>query len=563
MEQNCFERIGSHLFISGKDHTDYPEKDNIITGNQDIRREEILQIFCILRPAKCLKRPQGRRKPCIQSIRILLESCTSAFWTYIRHFASYNYFSAIFTVICRDTMSPPQLSGDAPVTDIVCPVKICFVHSCRNQPDITIFYGFHCRFDQFIHLNEPLFFDHRFYCGMAAVMRSYIMGIIFNSYQKSHTVKFFHNMPAAFVSIKAFIFSTIFVNGSIIIQNVDFRKIMAFSNLKIIRVMRRCDLDNSGTKFHIYITVCHNRNSTIYNRKHYFLSNHIFVSVIFRINGNCRISEHGFRTGRCKFNERCRTDAAIVFDQRVFDMPQMSCLLFIFYFRIRNGCIANRTPVNNTAALVYISFFMHFDKDFCNCFITAFIHRKSFSVPVAGRAQFLKLLNNPAAINFFPFPCTFQKLLTAKIVLVNSFFFQLTDDLNFGCDTGMVCTWLPKGIISLHPFPPDQNVLHGIIKGMSHMELSCNIWRRNYDSIRFFGFINFCMKILFFFPFAVETIFYAFWIICLCKFFFHSISFLNQIFLDVCAMAHGSAYIRRKRPWLKFFSQGRMYAVPP
>ena len=78
-------------------------------------------------------------------------------------------------------MAPPELSGNAPVAYIVRPVKINLFHTFGNQPDLTLFHRFHGRPDQFIHLNEPLFFYHGFNGRAASVMGSHIMGMSFNT----------------------------------------------------------------------------------------------------------------------------------------------------------------------------------------------------------------------------------------------------------------------------------------------------------------------------------------------------------------------------------------------
>ena len=72
MEQYGLERLLSHLLVSGEDHTDHPEEDDIITGYQDIGRIEILQILGLLRPAQGLKRPQCGGEPGIEGVLILL-----------------------------------------------------------------------------------------------------------------------------------------------------------------------------------------------------------------------------------------------------------------------------------------------------------------------------------------------------------------------------------------------------------------------------------------------------------------------------------------------------------
>ena len=79
-------------------------------------------------------------------------------------------------------MSPPQLTADTPVADVIRPVEIVLLHTLGDQLDLTIFHCFSCRFDQFIHLNEPLVFYHRLDGGLTTVMCTDIVAVILNAY---------------------------------------------------------------------------------------------------------------------------------------------------------------------------------------------------------------------------------------------------------------------------------------------------------------------------------------------------------------------------------------------
>ena len=63
-----------------------------------------------------------------------------------------------------------------------------------------------------------------------------------------------------------------------------------------------------------------------------------------------------------------------------------------------------------------------------------------------------------------------------------AFFFELTlYDILCG-DTRMIRARYPKGLQALHAFPPNEDVLKGIIEGMSDMEGARNVWRWNDDT---------------------------------------------------------------------------------
>ena len=218
---------------------------------------------------------------------------------------------------------------------------------------------------------------------------------------------------------------------------------MTLSNLKVVRVMSRCDLNNTCTKFHIDISIGYNRNFSVNDREQKLLADDIFISVIFGIYRYCSITQHGFGSCGCEFQETGSTDASVFFDHRILNVPEVACLLLIFYFRIGNGSITYRTPVDDTASLVNPTLFMHLAENFGYGLVTAFIHGKTFSVPVTGGTQFFQLADNTSAVLSLPVPGSLKESVSSKIFFADAFFLHLFDNLNFCRNTGMVCSRLP------------------------------------------------------------------------------------------------------------------------
>ena len=98
-------------------------------------------------------------------------------------------------------------------------------------------------------------------------------------------------------------------------------------------------------------------------------------------------------------------------------------------------------------------------------------------------------------------------------MLVDTFFLQLLDDLDLGSDTCMVGAGLPQCVVTLHSLITDQNILHGVVQCMPHVELSCDIWGRDHDSEGCLTVIYLRMKILFVKPLLIQSVFYATWVI--------------------------------------------------
>ena len=98
-------------------------------------------------------------------------------------------------------------------------------------------------------------------------------------------------------------------------------------------------------------------------------------------------------------------------------------------------------------------------------------------------------------------------------MLVDAFFLQLLDDLDLGSDTCMVGAGLPQCVVTLHSLIADQDILHGVVQCMPHVELSCDIWGRDHDSEGSLTVIYLRMEILFVKPLLIQSVFYAVWVI--------------------------------------------------
>ena len=517
MEQNGLEGLLSHLLITGEDHSNDPEENDIVAGHQYIGRIEILQILGIFRPSQCLEGPECGGEPGIQCVGILCEMRAAALRTYGRCFLGNHDFLTVITVISRNSVSPP-------VPDIVGPVEVGLLHTLGNQLDLAVLYSLYGGPYQFIHLHEPLLLYQRLNGGLTAVMGTYIVGVILDLYQQSHLVQFFYDRFSCSVTIHSCELAAVLIDGGIVVHHVDNGQVVTLADLKVIGVVGGSDLYHTGTELSVYIGVGNDGNHTVYDRQKDTLSDQVCISLILGMDGHSGIAQHSLGTGGGKGQKFGRAGGTVIIHDGILNVPEMTGLLLIFHLGIGDGGITDRTPVDDTGALVDIAFLVHLHENLGNCLVAALIHGEALSVPVTGRAQLLQLRNDSSAVLCLPLPGSLQEAFSAQIMLIDALLFQGLDDLHLRGDGCMVRTGLPKGIVALHSLETDQNILHGVVQGMSHMELSRNIWRGDHDRKGFLGVVHFCMKILRCKPLLIESVFYALGVIGLCKFFAHSFS---------------------------------------
>ncbi len=506
MEEDGLERTLAHLLIAGEDHADDPEEDDVVSGDQNIRRIEVFQVFRLVRPAKRFERPECRAEPGIQCVRILMKVRASALRAPLRRLLGDNGLAAVIAVPRGDPVPPPELTRDAPVLDVVGPVEVGLLHGIRDELDIAVLHRPDGRLNEVIHLHEPLFLHHRFDGRAAAVMGSYVVGEVLDADEKSHRIEFLYDCLTGFVTVHSLILAAVLIDGGIVVKDIDDRKIVSLADLKVVRIMCRRDFDDTGSFRRIGVFIADNRNFAVHNRKPCIFADEIFIACIVRINCKRSIAEHRFRPGGRELEKTSLRNGSVVLDQRIFDMPEMALLLLILDFGIGNRSLALRAPVDDAVALVDPSLLMHLHENLRDGTIASLVHGETLTVPVTGRAELLELLYDAVAVNITPLPAFLKESLAAEVCLGDSLFLQLIDDLHFRRDGSVIGSRLPQSLVPLHAAETNNDVLHRLIECMAHVKLTGDIWRRNDNGKRLLAVVNNRMEVLLVFPVFIDAV---------------------------------------------------------
>jgi len=92
-----------------------------------------------------------------------------------RLFAGDDGVVAVLAIVSWDAMAPPELAGNAPVTDVLHPVEIRLVETLGHKAGLFGFDYFNSWFGQGFHFDKPLERHARFDDSRAAVAGADIM----------------------------------------------------------------------------------------------------------------------------------------------------------------------------------------------------------------------------------------------------------------------------------------------------------------------------------------------------------------------------------------------------
>ena len=109
------------------------------------------------------------------------------------------------------------------------------------------------------------------------------------------------------------------------------------------------------------------------------------------------------------------------------------------------------------------------------------VHGKALVIEVNGAAHALNLLDDDAAVLVGPIPASVDKLIATDLQAADALALELLIDLGLRGDTGVIGAEHPTRGLAAHAGHTDDGVLNRVVGGVTHVELTSNVGRRNGD----------------------------------------------------------------------------------
>ena len=211
-------------------------------------------------------------------------------------------------------MAPPQLAADAPVTAAPHPVDIVLGEALGHELDLALLDALNGRLCQRLHLDEPLFGDHRLNDRVAAVAGAHVVGQRLGLFQRTAGFQVSQDGLAGFQRGHAGIFAAVqhvwFIGGSaarsllgidgglvgstghvaVIGQHADHRQVVALADLKVVGVVGGGDLHDASALFHVGVLVADDGDFTAQQRQHHMTAVQVLVARVLGVDGNGSIA---------------------------------------------------------------------------------------------------------------------------------------------------------------------------------------------------------------------------------------------------------------------------------
>ena len=176
-------------------------------------------------------------------------------------------------------------------------------------------------------------------------------------------------------------------------------------------------------------------------------------------------------------------------------------------------------PVDHTVAAVDQALIIQAHEHFLHGLGAALVHGKALAVPVAAAAQLLQLTDDAVAVLGLPCPGALQKTVAAHHLLGQALGTHGLHDLGLGGNGSVVGAGHPQGGIALHPLGADQDILHGVVHRMAHVQLTGDVRRGHDDGVGFLVGVGLRVEVAAVQPELVDAVFHLAGIVLFCEFF--------------------------------------------
>ena len=200
------------------------------------------------------------------------------------------------------------------------------------------------------------------------------------------------------------------------------------------------------------------------------------------MDGDGRIAEHGLRA--CGRDGHMGRFPRFGIDHRVAEVPEMAGHGLVKDLVVGHGGLEVGIPVDQPVASINQLFFEEAEECVAHGPGADGIEGESRSLPVATATHFLELTENSFFVGIFPLPDALDEPFATELV-AGHLLLEKEPFLNdrLGGDAGMVGAGHPEGLVALHAFLADEDVLKGVVQGVAEVQGAGHVGRRNDDRV--------------------------------------------------------------------------------
>ncbi len=432
----------------------------------------------IVGPALRGEGPQLAGEPRVEHVLLLMHVVTSALRAGIHILHQGVFPAALFAVEHRDTMTPPQLTRDAPVFEILHPGKVGLRPTRGVERNGAGGDGLGRRAFELVDRHEPLLGQPGLKRRVAAVAVHDGMVVVLHVIEQPVFLEPCHHGLTALVAAHAAESAVTFDHMGRFVEDVDLLKTVALAHGVVVGVVSWGDLHEARTETGIDVEIGEDGDIAIDDRKLHRGADELVLVVVLRTDRNTRVSEHGLGTRGGNDDVILTVDG---FGERVAQMPQMPILFLVLGLIVGDGGGAVRAPIHDALTAIDKVVVVPIAEHLADRLRVVGVHGEMRIGEVDGAAHALDLLDDVSAVFMCPVPAGIDERIAADLAARDALGGELLVNLRLRGDAGMVGAQNPAGRNAAHAVHAHERVLNGVVHGVTHVQHTRDVRRRNGD----------------------------------------------------------------------------------
>ncbi len=367
------------------DHARYPQVHDLACRREEARGVEVPEVLrAFVGPAQGRDGPKTAREPGVEHVRVLLETLTRRLFG--------GHYLAVRAVPHRDALSPPQLPGDVPIADVLEPPHGLSAPRVGVDPYLLVLEHLDGGLGEGPHRAPPLLREPRLDDGPAAVARSDPEPVVLDLAEKPLLVQTPGHCLSGALPALAREGAAVLVDGSVRVHDVDRLETQALTDLEVVRVVGRRDLENAGPELGIHVLVGEDLDLPRHERHLDPPSDEPLVSLVVRVDYQGYVAEHRLWSGGEDLDVILAVGSrASAVHERVADAVELAVHVLVVDLQVRDGRAVVRAPVGDAVAAVDQAVLVQPDESRQDGVYVLFVHRVPEAAPVQGGAKPLVL----------------------------------------------------------------------------------------------------------------------------------------------------------------------------
>ena len=382
--------------------------------------------------------------------------------------------AAVGAVPGGDAVAPPELTGDAPVADVVHPVEVGLGEALRHEFDLAVLDDADGLLRERGHLHEPLFGGDGLHVAVASVAGADAVGVVLDLDEVALGLKVRDYGLAGLVAVHAVILAAVYYLR-VVVEDEDVVEVVPLGDLEVVRVVAGRHLDAAGAEVHLDVVVSDDGYLAAHEGQDAGLADDVGVALVVGVHGDAGVAQHGLGA------RRGDDEVAGAVGERVAHVPEVARLVNVLDLGVGERGGALGAPVYDAFALVDELFLVEVHEGLAHGAGAGVVHREALALPVAGGAEGLELLDYPVAVLVLPGPDLVEELIAPEVEAGLALAPELFLDLYLRGDACVVVARQPEGGVAVHALVPYEHVLDGLVEGVAEVELARDIRGRDND----------------------------------------------------------------------------------